>query len=427
MSSKKNKKTLLPDLRFPTFNNAEGWALNAFDSLYNFKPTNSLSRDKLNYESGSVKNIHYGDIHTKFSTLFDVTCEDVPFINVADEPQNIKEDSYCVEGDMVFADASEDIDDVGKSIEIVRLHGQKVLSGLHTILTRQKDRKLTVGFGGHLFQSNGIRTQIQKESQGTKVLGISAGRLSGIRICYPQNKKEQKKIVDCLSSLDEVIRAQGKKVEVLREYKKALMQSLFPRAGQYTPDIRFPEFRDAGKWDERLVGEVFKVTRGEVLAMPLVQDGWSHEAPYPVYSSQTKNRGLAGYYSKYLYEDAITWTTDGANAGNVNFRGGRFYCTNVCGVLISDDGQANLCVAELINRVSRQHVSFVGNPKLMNGVMAKIAVPFPSLEEQRRISNLLSSLDEVITAQGKKLDALKEHKKGLMQQLFPTLENMGKW
>jgi type I restriction enzyme S subunit len=140
-----------------------------------------------------------------------------------------------------------------------------------------------------------------------------------------------------------------------------------------------------------------------------------------------------------LYEDAITWTTDGANAGDVNFRKGKFYCTNVCGVLISKDGFANPCVAALINSVSRKHVSYVGNPKLMNGVMSKIKIPFPKLKEQQKIATCLSSLDEVITAEGKKLEALKEHKKGLLQNLFPQegetvpklrfpeFENSGEW
>lgn len=186
-----------------------------------------------------------------------------------------------------------------------------------------------------------------------------------------------------------------------------------------TPRLRFPEFRNSPGWEKREVGNVFKVTRGEVLAMPLVKDEKTDEAPYPVFSSQTKNLGLAGYFAKYLYEDAITWTTDGANAGDVNYRPGKFFCTNVCGVLISDRGYANPCTAALIGNVSRQHVSYVGNPKLMNGVMAKISIPFPSFAEQQKIADCLTSLDELIAAQRRKVEALKAHKKGLMQQLFP--------
>lgn len=101
-----------------------------------FKVTNSYSRDNLNYESGIVKNIHYGDIHTKFQTLFDLEKENVPYINKDISLNRISEDFYCEEGDVIFADASEDLNDVGKSIEIINLNGEKLLSGLHTLLAR---------------------------------------------------------------------------------------------------------------------------------------------------------------------------------------------------------------------------------------------------------------------------------------------------
>jgi type I restriction enzyme S subunit len=201
------------------------------------------------------------------------------------------------------------------------------------------------------------------------------------------------------------------------------MQQLFPREGETQPRLRFPEFQNAGEWEVKAIGNVFKVTRGEVLSMKLVQDEASDEAPFPVYSSQTINKGLAGYYCEYLYQDAITWTTDGANAGDVNFRPGKFYCTNVCGVLINTNGCANPCIAALLNSVTRSHVSYVGNPKLMNGVMAKIEIPFPSVAEQYRIAKFLSSLDNLITTETQKHEAIKTHKKGLMQQLFPSIEH----
>ncbi len=185
------------------------------------------------------------------------------------------------------------------------------------------------------------------------------------------------------------------------------------------PELRFPEFDNEGEWQIKEVGEIFDVTRGYVLAMSSVQEKKSDENPYPVFSSQTKNNGLAGFFKDYLYEDAITWTTDGANAGDVNYREGKFYCTNVCGVLINKKGYANKCISELINSVSKKYVSYVGNPKLMNGVMSQIKIPIPSVEEQQRIASCLSSLDEVITAHSQKLDVLKVHKKGLMQNLFP--------
>lgn len=206
----------------------------------------------------------------------------------------------------------------------------------------------------------------------------------------------------------------------MNNLKKCLNHEKTETKNGVVPKLRFPEFRGSGEWSKKSIEEVFRVTRGEVLAMPLVQEYPLNDCCYPVYSSQTKNKGLAGFYSKYLFENAITWTTDGANAGDVNFRAGKFFCTNVCGVLLNDKGYANTFVAELLNSVTRKYVSYVGNPKLMNGVMGSISIPFPSLPEQSRIADCLSSLDALIAAHSQKLDGLKSYKKGLMQQLFPA-------
>src|SRR5687767_13184595 len=131
MAMKDQPKTPTPKLRFPEFKDGPGWEEKPFAHLYAFKPTNTLSRDKLNYDGGTIRNIHYGDIHTRFQTLFDVQREHVPFVTngLADD---FDDNAFCTEGDLVFADASEDLSDVGKSIEVVALHGERVLSGTHT-------------------------------------------------------------------------------------------------------------------------------------------------------------------------------------------------------------------------------------------------------------------------------------------------------
>ena len=222
------KDEKVPKLRFPEFENDGEWKFDSFSNIYSFLVTNSFSRDKLNYTQGKVKNIHYGDIHTKFSTLFDIKKEDVPFINKEISLDRVKRENYCQVGDIVFADASEDMVDIGKSIEIVNLNNEKLLSGLHTLLARQTNLYLAIGFGGYLFKSPSIRKKIQREAQGAKVLGISGTRLSGISICFPKNKKEQLKIVSTLTAVDELIKAQTEKIEHLETHKKGLMQVLFP-------------------------------------------------------------------------------------------------------------------------------------------------------------------------------------------------------
>ena len=184
------------------------------------------------------------------------------------------------------------------------------------------------------------------------------------------------------------------------------------------PRIRFKGFTD--DWEQRKVSEIFKITRGYVLAATETADIKDDKNCYPVYSSQTKNEGLMGFYSEYLYENAITWTTDGANAGTVRYRSGKFYCTNVCGVLLSEEGYANKAVSEALNSVAWKYVSHVGNPKLMNNVMADIEIVIPKLvKEQETISRYFDEIDHLITLHQRKLEKLKIVKKAMLENCFP--------
>ena len=152
-----------PTLRFPEFastssaQSAGDWVEKRYGDIYSFHSTNSLSRDKLNYEKGDVYNVHYGDIHTKFSTMFELENEFVPYINSDIDLSKIKPESYCQVGDLVVADASEDYDDIGKTMEIMSLNNQKTLAGLHTFLARPDKGSMALGFIGYLLQSWKIR------------------------------------------------------------------------------------------------------------------------------------------------------------------------------------------------------------------------------------------------------------------------------
>ena len=233
------------------------------------------------------------------------------------------------------------------------------------------------------------------------VYGIRDGRsidiygMKTIDIPYT-SMEEQRKIGDYLEFLDHLITLHQRKCEILKKIKKSMLEKMFPKNETKKPKIRFKGFND--DWEQRKVSDMFKVTRGYVLAAALTNNTKSDEMPYPVYSSQTKDFGLMGYYRDYLYEDAITWTTDGANAGTVNYRAGKFYCTNVCGVLLSDKINASQMIAEALNNVAKDYVSYVGNPKLMNNVMSDIEIMIPvSPMEQKRISDYFATLDHLIT------------------------------
>ena len=187
------------------------------------------------------------------------------------------------------------------------------------------------------------------------------------------------------------------------------------------PKLRFKGF--STPWTEIEIGKFFKVTRGYVLPATEVKNLADEEYAYPVYSSQTKDNGLMGYYNDYLYENAITWTTDGANAGTVHFRSGKFYCTNVCGVLLNDNGNANRCIAEILGSVSKKYVSYVGNPKLMNNVMAEIRISIPNLAEQQKIDAFLSVIDLRVQKQQELIEHLKKYKRGVVKTLLDPKQN----
>ena len=184
------------------------------------------------------------------------------------------------------------------------------------------------------------------------------------------------------------------------------------------PRIRFKGFEE--DWEQRKVSEMFKITRGYVLSATVTTEYPDDENRYPVYSSQTAFNGLLGYYKQYLYENAVTWTTDGANAGTVRYRDGKFYCTNVCGVLLSDVIKASKMVAEALNEISKKYVSYVGNPKLMNNVMAEIVIAFPpQQEEQDATSGYFNLMDSLLSLHQRKLEKLKILKKAMLEKTFP--------
>ena len=231
---------------------------------------------------------------------------------------------------------------------------------------------------------------------------------------------EQQRIAEILATCDRVIELTQGKIDELNKLKQTCLRKMFPQKGQTVPEARFPGFSDP--WEQRKVSELFRVTRGYVLAATLTEPTKTDEKPYPVYSSQTKDKGLMGYYKDYLYEDAITWTTDGANAGTVNYRAGKFYCTNVCGVLLSNEVTANQMIAEALNNVAKGYVSYVGNPKLMNNVMADIEILIPAqAEEREQLSVFFANLDHLITLHQRELEEYGKYKKALMQLLLTGL------
>ncbi|CAH8184247.1 restriction endonuclease subunit S [Vibrio aestuarianus] len=429
--SKLEFKELVPELRFSQFIGGTEWQKKPFNKLYSLKVTNSLSRDKLNYDDGIVKNIHYGDIHTKFSTLFDITKENVPFINTEISLDKVKEESYCLERDMVFADASEDIDDVGKSIELINLNGEKLLSGLHTILARPKKNDLVKGFGGYLFKSEVMRKQIQKESQGAKVLGISGSRISNVEVIYPIDHDEQQKIADCLSSMDDLIIINTKKLESLKLHKKGLMQKLFPTEGKSVPEYRINGSRE--NWIEKELKDITSsVFDGTHQTPKYTEDGVPFFSVENIVSNKDNkfisidDYNLATVKNKPELDDILI-----TRIGKIGFTKvvdwSYDFSIYVTLAVIKNDKRFNskylhsyMQSERFQNELQRRSLLNAVPCKINMDELRKSKVMLPlDMDEQNRIADCLFSLEEIIESQSNKIEILKKYKKGLMQKLFP--------
>lgn len=383
----------------------EDWEVKSFSQVFDMYPNNTYPRDCMNDSYGAIRNIHYGDILIKYPTIVDVERCSIPYLN---EDVKIKAQKFVQSGDVIIADTAED-ETVGKCVEIKNAINAKIVSGLHTFFCHPI-RIFAIGWWGYYLNSSNYHNQLLPYITGIKVSSISRASIQETKLLVPPIA-EQKAIAEALGDIDGLIAALDKKIAKKRLIKQGAMQQLL------TGKKRLPGFTD--EWIKKRVKDIFKVTRGYVLSTNKTAERPDGYYKYPVYSSQTQNNGIMGYYSEYLFNDAITWTTDGANAGEVNLRKGKFYCTNVCGVLINEEGYSNDCIASIINMVTKSYVSYIGNPKLMNNVMAEINIRIPSsIEEQQAITTILSNMDKEIADLEAQRDKYRLLKSGMMQKLL---------
>lgn len=202
------------------------WKKKEFRQIFEFIPTNSYTRANLNEKSGQVRNIHYGDIHTKFPSIIDLKKVKVPFINKDVNLDKIKDICYCKDGDLIIADASEDYDDIGKAVELMDLGNEKVLAGLHTLLARDTSGYTNKWYRSYMMLDTNVKTQIKKFATGVSVLGISKNNLGKVILNIPSNL-EQTKIANLLILLDNKIEKLNIELEINKKFKRGLLQQLF--------------------------------------------------------------------------------------------------------------------------------------------------------------------------------------------------------
>ena len=203
-------------MRFPEF--TEDWGKYKVSDVLDFYSTNSLSWEQLDYNNEDLYNLHYGLIHVGLPILVDIGQNKLPGIKTECKPKNFE---LCKEGDVAFADASEDTNDVAKAIEFVNLNNQKTVCGLHTIHGRDNKRLTVLGYKGYAFASPLFHNQIRRIAQGTKIYSISSKNFAECYIGIP-SKDEQSKIARLLVLIDSRIATQNKIIEDLKKLMVAI-------------------------------------------------------------------------------------------------------------------------------------------------------------------------------------------------------------
>ena len=211
-----------PEIRFKGF--TDPWEQRKFGEVFDCTvPNNTLSRVELSYDEGTVLNVHYGDVLIKYGSVLDVQKDDIPRI-----PHRCIEDfngALLQDGDVIIADTAED-ETTGKACEIGNLQGSAIVSGLHTMVCRPRNR-MALGYLGYYLNSNAYHHQLLPLMQGIKVLSLSRSNIQKTTVSYPSAMKEQQLIASYFSQLDNLITLHQRELEKLQNIKKSMLEKMF--------------------------------------------------------------------------------------------------------------------------------------------------------------------------------------------------------
>jgi type I restriction enzyme S subunit len=381
------KPGLVPKLRFPEFRGAEGWVEKPLKEAARINPAHNGLPDSFVYID--LESVDAGELKTHSR---------IAQIGAPSRAQRLLE-----RGDIIY--------------QVVRPYQR---NNLICEFDDDEDYVASTGYaqlrakGSNHFLYQSIHTdsfvgRVIAKCTGSNYPAINSSDLAEIELALPTSLSEQQKIAECLSSVDALITAQARKLDALKTHKKGLMQRLFPREGETQPRLRFPEFRE--EWAK---------TQLEALCVS-ISSGKDHSEPdgaYALYGST----GIIGKTATPTYKtQRLLVARVGANAGLLTMADGQFGVTDNT-LVVSPNLSTNLTyVFYYLGNININRLIFgSGQPLITGSILKALPIFLPEESEQAKISDCLSTLDEAIYAQGNKLEALKIHKKGLMQQLFPS-------
>ncbi|MBS1689351.1 MAG: restriction endonuclease subunit S [Bacteroidetes bacterium] len=402
--NKEIKNKAIPKLRFPEFKNSGGWKEKTVSEV-------AIYENGKAHEQDIVEKGKYVVVNSKFISS---NGEVRKYTNIAS--------CLAKKGDilMVLSDVPN-----GKAIAkcfYVDLDHQYTVNQRICRLTPFDANKIL------LFYILNRNPYFLAFDDGVKQTNLKNEDVLGYKFLLPKDTNEQQKIADCLSSLDELITAENEKLEALKGHKKGLMQQLFPAEGKTIPRLRFSEFKNSGKWEVDKLGTkgIAYFASEKITVQKLQLDSYvSTENLLPNYGGKTIASKLptSGSFTVFLKDDILlsnirpylkkVWFADinGATSNDVIvIRHGTKVCATFLSFLLKNDNFINYIM---------NSAEGVKMPRGDKDVIKDYPIKFPKPTEQEKIADCLSSLDDLIKAQAEKIEALKEHKKGLMQQLFP--------
>ncbi|PPD18971.1 MAG: hypothetical protein CTY27_00290 [Methylotenera sp.] len=413
--SEQNK--LLPKLRFPEFKSNQKWEVIPLSSVSDVRDGTHDSPKF--YDAGRP-------LLTSKNLLKDGSLDtvNVSFISDSDFEQINKRSKVDI-GDILFGM----IGTIGNPV-MVKTDGFAIKN---IALIKQKSDLLN-SYLVQLLNSEYITKEFSILNTGNSQKFIALGQIRSLKIPAP-SLLEQQKVADCLSSLDDLITAQNQKVEALKQHKKGLMQQLFPAEGETVPKLRFPEFKNDGEWSPKILGTF--IDERSSLA--------NHDLP--LYSLTIEN-GVTPKSERY---ERAFLVKDEADAYKVvepndfafnpmNLRFGAiarhagdqkvalskyyniFYCNSTVDSRFCEAYFKSEYMVSVYDDIATG--SLIEKRRVHFSKFLKLNLKFPELKEQQKIADLLTSTDNLITAQTQQLKAYKTHKKGLMQQLFPSLQEV---
>jgi len=410
----------------------EEWEVNTTGKIFEFIGGLSISREKLGAEG--VNYLHYGDIHKRNENFIDLEVDEQWIPKFNEEYKNIKNGVKLETGDVVFADASEDYEGIGKSVSIINYDNKPFVAGLHTIVGKDRNNLLDEHYKRYCFSTKNIRKQFRVLATGTSVYGISRENIKKIKFLIPP-LKEQQKIAEILSTIDTQIDDTDKLIEKTKELKKGLMQRLLTKGIGHT-EFKITEVGEIPvEWEVKSLKDISNIKRG-ASPRPIKDTRWFSEEKsigWIRISDVTASSKYLTNTMQYLSDEGIKKS----RPVKVNDLIMSICATvgkpiimkmNACihdGFVLLDEINTKKYEKEFLYYVLQKYendfksMGQMGTQSNLNTeLVGGLIIGVPALKEQQKIAYIFSSVDSQIEEYENKKSKLEELKKGLMQQLL---------